>query len=467
MVLARALVLFVLALAVQGARAQFDPPACWMYGGGSVNGETQTCRATAEEACEARAQVYRDYWGPNAGMTFTTQTTYNPPYCTQYLNGAFQSSVSLTNTPQCPANSTLQGAQCVCSAGYSQSGSGASTTCTQGPANARGSGGPGSPVPGHGTGSRRVNFTIGWGRTPVPDSGEAISYPVAAGTTQCSNECEYIIGSAPGDVLGCYRSQDQGPNGMYRTSCDFIGTATGNSCSMASDGQSNPSAPEPPCLGEIIIVPNSGGRELCVIFPGGTPTVEPDSASRSPAPEVFGNPGAGNAPATGPGSGSGPARTPTTGEGGNEGGGSSAASPSVDYAGPGGVGVGGGSQTPIETCGLPGKPPCKIDETGTPSEAEGKGKMSGANAQLDQIESDRKNQLRGLGDSPVNSLPWGWSFPSISRSCSPMSVTAHGLDFGWDPCSSVYMERWRFLMAWALALATAIYVWKRVSNLGT
>jgi hypothetical protein len=433
--LLRALLLIVAALLPLGARAAFPSTSGGYYWTDNL---TLGFKTTAASVCSEIITAFNNGQYASSGIYEARNPRMSGTSCLndQYrisdnvlINaGLVRGTVAYSADWQsCPDNSTMAApgystspSTCTCNATYTESGSGASTTC-QPPAGSCGSGGPGSPVPGEGTGSRIVNMTTAWARTPTPNSPVAIQLTDPAGTTQCSNSCEYIVGSAPGDIRGCYRSQEQGPNGMYRVSCDFVGTSTGNSCTMPSDGQANPEAPEPPCLGEEIVVPNSGGRTLCVIFPGGTPSIEPDSPSSSGEPEVFGNPPAGNVPSTGPGSGSGPARTPTSGEGGNEGGGSSAAAPSTDYAGPGGSGGGsGGEGGDTFGCGLPDSAPCKIDETGT---TDGSGSQTGSESGLDGAMGTHSGVVSGWGNNTQHAPEWTWTF-ALPAACSPVPITA-------------------------------------------
>lgn len=306
----------------------------------------------------------------------------------------------------------IAGGNCQCNSGYTDNG----TACVP-ESGSCAAGGAGSPVPGGGSMSRTVNLTVGWARTPVIGGPMAIDPDGPdPGDTVCSGGCEYVLGN----TSGCYRSQDQNPaNSMYRLSCDYTATATGQSCTVASDAPSSPDAPEPPCSGEIIEVPNSGGRTLCVIFPGGVPDEPPEVG-----PEQMGNPAAGNQPSTGPGSGSGPGgRTPVSGEGGNEGGGSGSAVPSTDYAGPGGGGGGGSGTGDVITCGLPDTPKCKIDETGTPT---GEGAFDGVGGQVDGAASTHEGVISGWGSNTGNKPEWTWAF-ALPTGCNALTLTGFGL----------------------------------------
>lgn len=126
-----------------------------------------------------------------------------------------------------------------------------------------------------------------------------------------------------------------------------------------------------------------------------------------------------------------------------------------------------GEQPDIETCGLPNTPPCKIDERGTPEPTTAPTIMSPATQQLDQAHEDRKKLVEDQGgDARRTSLPWTWAFPSLAGSCTNASTSFKGNAFSVDICGSQYTGWFRALLAWALAIATAIYCWHRASSLG-
>lgn len=73
-------------------------------------------------------------------------------------------------------------------------------------------------------------------------------------------------------------------------------------------------------------------------------------------------------------------------------------------------------QPEVDVCGLPGKPPCKIDETGTPTE-------SGLDPA--QATEDALAQAKAFAQDPVGSLPphpeLNWTF-SLPTGCAPIPV---------------------------------------------
>lgn len=125
----------------------------------------------------------------------------------------------------------------------------------------------------------------------------------------------------------------------------------------------------------------------------------------------------------------------------------------------GGTTTTGGNTSPTEviTCGLPGKPPCKIDETGTPTQ----GDLSQAQAKLTEIQA----QIEGVM-TPVE-LPWVWGWSMPTGACSPIEVPSfvNGVPGGQiDLCSHPAMQFWRRLWAWLLTVLAGWYAWRRYSS---
>jgi hypothetical protein len=310
-----------------------------------------------------------------------------------------------------------------------------------------------------------VNRTEGWAASNNPNTPLAVSTPPAS-ATMCESAC---VVNASG-VDQCYRSQMPAANGMHRVSCDYKGTYSGAVCTTSPSAPENPAASPPPCPG---FQGNVNGKPVCV---GAGSTPLPAAPSPSPLPETPGNPAAGAKPATGTGAGGdGAGRTPTTGTGGNTGGGSNAAIPGggssgngqgngAGGAGPGGAG--GTGTSPIgdiefpDTCGLPGKPPCKIDETGTHN---GQGVYTSANSAWDAA---KQAELDGL-NSPTHKLqtvPWMWGFSLPTASCSVWHFTFKGHDYTVDVCGSSAANLWRSAWAWAVYVMGALYLWRRLTS---
>lgn len=128
---------------------------------------------------------------------------------------------------------------------------------------------------------------------------------------------------------------------------------------------------------------------------------------------------------------------------------------------------GTGTQGDVITCGLPNTPPCKIDERGTPDAGTASSVLASATQQLDQAADLRQTQIENQGGSArQTTLPWSWAFPSVVGTCTNPSTTIKGRTFAPDLCGSQYTAWFRELLAWALAMATAVYCWQRASALG-
>lgn len=127
---------------------------------------------------------------------------------------------------------------------------------------------------------------------------------------------------------------------------------------------------------------------------------------------------------------------------------------------PGTVTEGGTSPQPIEviTCGLPGKPPCKIDETGTPT---GQGVESGS---VQSVEALELGQIGLMTTGQQVALPWLWALELPSGACSALTFELHGRGFTLDLCNNALVSFWRSLLAWALAAWSALYVWRSVTE---
>lgn len=129
--------------------------------------------------------------------------------------------------------------------------------------------------------------------------------------------------------------------------------------------------------------------------------------------------------------------------------------------------AGGGQPKPPEqeiiTCGLPNTPPCKIDESGTPSPQDGKAAMTGA-----EITAAREAAESTL-ETVTGPKEFGFSFPSLfpEPSCSPLTW------FKWksyegsvDLCDKLGFLR--TLLMWLWPVLAAKYVWGRTvsANVG-
>ncbi|MBN6210790.1 hypothetical protein JYK21_30395 [Ralstonia pickettii] len=127
------------------------------------------------------------------------------------------------------------------------------------------------------------------------------------------------------------------------------------------------------------------------------------------------------------------------------------------------VGGGGGTQPKVElkTCGLADTGPCRIDESGTPTVADGKAAVSAAQSDLTQTRQDAQtnfttvNQGRSFDLHMPHLLPGG--------TCQPVEWFSWGSWRGsWDPCDS--MAYVRTLLSWLWYTLAAIYIWNRTAS---
>lgn len=115
-----------------------------------------------------------------------------------------------------------------------------------------------------------------------------------------------------------------------------------------------------------------------------------------------------------------------------------------------------------ETCGLPGTPACKIDETGTPVYDSEKLKLD--KATLDTASQAQRNTIQGSADK---SMFASWSslftLPAL-RACEPVVLPTYvGVNLGsYDVCPGA--EWVRGLMAWVWAVAGFAFVFKTVEG---
>jgi hypothetical protein len=305
-----------------------------------------------------------------------------------------------------------------------------------------------------------LNETQAWARTSTPDANDIVSEvtggAASGATSSCDGQCTVTYQA----VDSCWRSQIPAANGLHRVSCDLRVAITSTQCTSKASPQDSTVAP-PPCPG---YVGNVNGKPVCVgtssapLPQGATPSTQPPSAA--------GNPSAGDKPGSGSGSGStGATRTPTSGDGGNAGGGSSAATPGGGSEGNGQTaGTRGGAtvitgevEVDIETCGLPGKPPCKIDETGTPD-------GTSLQAKVTAIGTAGTALVEGVNDvSQPSTFGWVFGVSLPESACSALQFYKPGGTWSIDPCNSSLVNTMRLLLAWFFALATALYCWRTVT----
>lgn len=263
--------------------------------------------------------------------------------------------------------------------------------------------------------SKEVNFTVGYTRTANDDDYALVagrSAVPAAGSSMCDGSCQVTVG-AP---VRAWHSLNPSVNGLYRTSVDVAVTTTATSCTTATP-EIDPLTEPAPCDGTVGYI---NGKRTCV-----KSSPSPDTVVPAPAAEYNGNPRAGTEP--NPTTPSNPAgREPTGGTGGPDGGppsGSAGGLPRGTGAGPGTGGAGGAQTIKVEIpdlkdpCGIPGSPPCKIDETGTP---DGEGALGEAGDGVDDAKDQIIDLIDGIKEHP-GPPPWTWTF-ALPTGCSPIPV---------------------------------------------
>lgn len=248
---------------------------------------------------------------------------------------------------------------------------------------------------------------------PNPDPGRGAS-PVPS--AMCVGGCMATLGPA----TDYYSSRQPTSTGLYRLASQHTARTTGGERCTQSDSDRDlvdETRGVPPCNGAFGYI---DGRPACV------PTSTPSGTGTATATTPFGGGGPvtqGNPPSGGGGGAA-------TGNGGNGGG------PGHPGDGrrvlPDGTVVDGtatgstpsGTRTKSDTeeqvaCGAPGQPKCRIDETGTPADANGR--FSGANASIDQSKSGIDGLINGASSKAAPGWTWSFALPS---NCAPIQTPA-------------------------------------------
>lgn len=116
----------------------------------------------------------------------------------------------------------------------------------------------------------------------------------------------------------------------------------------------------------------------------------------------------------------------------------------------------GSPAEPVEDkeCGLPGTPPCKIDETGTPTATD---TVTAAQNALKAAFDARDAQVPE--QTQRESFGWVPTLPTLSVSCSTIAV---GNIWTFDPCPGIEIGRTFFVFLWGFF--GLIYCWRRVGE---
>lgn len=307
---------------------------------------------------------------------------------------------------------------------------------------------------------KTVNLTVGWSRQSAREAAvdqaldaykASIVSSVTRPSTACDGGCGYNVPSSGAD--GCWHATTPSSTGLYRLSCDFVVVGNGSECTPEADAPTSASAPPPPCDGYQGQI---GGITRCVAPSGST-----DAPAAAPVPYKQGNPTAGSDADSGL-----PSRNPTSGPSGNAGGIASSGDGGIRGGGAGGPGPGTGtgsggtgeSPQPKDPCGIPGSPPCKIDETGTP----GTGGITGAAAGIGTAGAGLMDAVSGV-DKPT-SLGWSFSITLPDASCAPFQFWKPNGTWEVNICSNAAILLLREMLAWAMAILAAVYVWRGVTS---
>lgn len=129
-----------------------------------------------------------------------------------------------------------------------------------------------------------------------------------------------------------------------------------------------------------------------------------------------------------------------------------------DGSGPGGGGEGG------DSCGLPDTAPCKIDEEGTPTAAEGTAALQGAIDGIGDAADGHIAAIQGMagGGGQRTDLGLSWAPMVPVGSCSELSMTVLGKTVQSNWCGTLGLAR--DVAGWAVLFLAALYVWRRATG---
>lgn len=345
----------------------------------------------------------------------------------------------------CPANAEPDGSGgCVCKPGSTENNGQCSMPCEQGTREGR------AARVGYARATARADGAL-WRTTDgrsymAPVAGMPNPANVEAPGVFCDGTCEWVQDSGLQDW---WVSNDPGPTGLYSVFKEYTYIRTGGKCTGKTDAM-NPDTAPPPCDGYIGTV---GGKTTCVAkapptsatgqsaptgpkptsSPAGSKPTDSGQPRVGPNGETPGKPGdrQGLQDLGGTGTGTDPTGTgtpkPSTTSTGTT---TTTTTPT-------------GTQTKIEmdieTCGLPGKPACKIDESGTPS-GEGfgndaKGTLEGEWSKLDQL-------ITGIGSKGDKDTSWAvpsWFSPGACKPWNLGTIPELSVTFSVDLCPHMPM----------------------------
>ena len=364
----------------------------------------------------------------------------------------------------CPANSTKNGTtgDCTCNSPYTYDGAGA-CTLSEWPA----SSGACSSYNGQEFTTLQVH---GWDTTPNPAPGSALPVerkPVDINDHGCKAtwQSSYLDGSGFGM---CTTDSTPGPTGMYATRCyeKYKYTGAAGTTETTTEGGYNPAPPA--CTGSLGIV---NGVTVCLPVSGTTqgasdvaPKVNADgSVSPRLTVEEMHTSGAADGGRNvstyppSPGTGATKVLADTSGQARGTSTASSSTSGSVGV-----VVVSGttGGDVTVETCGLPGKPACKIDETGTPTDGALTTQKDEFNAAADAL-TQQITDLGGAAKKTDLGLTFSIQWPTGDCINPVFGVPRIGQLGSVPVCERI--SDIRAALGWFFGLLGGLYLWRRAT----
>lgn len=115
----------------------------------------------------------------------------------------------------------------------------------------------------------------------------------------------------------------------------------------------------------------------------------------------------------------------------------------------------------VEVCGLPGKPACKIDESGTPT---GATQVAAGEAAIAAARAAEVDAVASVAQP--SALGWGFGIDLPSGACSAFTITTSrfGTHDFFTVCGNSNVELMRSLLGWLLGILAALYCWRRVNE---
>lgn len=320
----------------------------------------------------------------------------------------------------CPANSgNLSGGSCTCNSGYSAQGGScvAANACTAGA-------------------SIDLEFFSSFKDAQTGNLISVVDLP----TTASYGGCAYARDAGTG-LKDCYSYSGN----TSKVFCSVTMTNTGSASTTPTSNNAPPeTCPSTYAYGTV------NGRAGC--YPGSQTVVSgaPPTAGGASAPAATsGTGGATDNAGTGGGANGG-------GTGGTGGGAAGGAGTGAGK-GAGGAAAGSGND-PVPMCGRPETPPCKIDETGTPTPTATD--FAAATTKLDteaQKVIDGINAAGGSGKKTDLGFAWVPSLPSASCTSWTWNVKGSSHTIDWCP----WFDKAQAMFGWFIGTLAALYAWKR------